>query len=108
MKVFIPFIIGIFLFSNVTIPFPISIALAIIFFIAHLTTSRKASVNTKLTKSYLINIPLALTFVFIGLIACHIKSPKEIPSTLSPNTNAVAIINDIKHKDFSSNLHALA
>ena len=103
LKVVLPFSIGIIISRIIHLPISLILITTILcacfyFFITH-----KSSPYTKLSKSYLVNIPLAITIFFIGILYSYLKSPQEIDT--ENTTSAIGIIESIKHNDTSCNLH---
>lgn len=103
LKVVLPFSIGIIISRIIHLPISLILITTILcacfyFFIAH-----KSSPYTKLSKSYLVNIPLTITIFFIGILYSYLKSPQEIDT--ENTTSAIGIIESIKHNDTSCNLH---
>lgn len=103
LKVVLPFSIGIIISRIIHLPISLILITTILcacfyFFITH-----KSSPYTKLSKSYLVNIPLAITIFFIGILYSYLKSPQEIDT--ENTTSAIGIIESIKHNDTSCKLH---
>ena len=104
LRVLIPFIIGIIASTQLEIPIIIAISTSILGIVLHLLTHRFSSAIIKLSKSYLINIPLCFAFIGLGSLYYTIKAPNKLSYDLNENSIAIANIEKVTHKDTYTSL----
>ena len=104
LKILIPFVMGILvsIFYHISSIYYFFILIACC--VTYFSINKYTKPTFKISKNSFFYFPLFISFFSIGAICSNYKAPTLLPQKEYKNHYAIAIIEKIKHKDFSSNL----